>query len=264
MLVFPQLSSGCQVVYPVRKKPAVRTVVNSLSDGRRVVYSDADGAPVEWELRAEGLTLEERQAIEALHNAAGGRLRTFTFLDPTANLLARSEEFDQSAWVKDPLLTLTTGMADPFGGIAAVRVANVGAASQAVRQTLAAPGMFRYSFSIWARAVIGTSMTMQALAGAVVASVVGVTPEWRRYELRAAPGAASNEVSFGIELASGASVDLFGAQVDSQPAASEYKRTGSRGGVYEFARFASDELTVRAEGTDVYSAAIRIVSVKEP
>jgi hypothetical protein len=93
--------------------------------------------------------------------------------------------------------------------------------------------------------------------------VVELTTDWRRYELRAVPGGASDEVSFGIELSSGASVDLFGAQVDSQPAASDYKRTGSRGGVY-LARFLSDELTVRAEGTDVYSATIRIVSVKEP
>ena len=49
-------------------------------------------------------------------------------------------------------------------------------------------------------------------------------------------------------------------QVEAQLAASPYKRTGARAGVYSNARFASDELTVTAQSTDVYDAVIQIVS----
>jgi hypothetical protein len=49
-------------------------------------------------------------------------------------------------------------------------------------------------------------------------------------------------------------------QVEAQLAASDYKMTGTNGGVYSNARFASDRLAVRAQSTDVYDSTIRIVS----
>ena len=65
---------------------------------------------------------------------------------------------------------------------------------------------------------------------------------------------------FGAELDAGASVDLFGMQVEAQRGVSDYKKTGASGGVYADARFAEDELTVTARGTDVFDAVIRIVA----
>ena len=44
-----------------------------------------------WELHASGMTLAEWNAIEALFEATSGMWQTFTFLDPTGNLLAQSE-----------------------------------------------------------------------------------------------------------------------------------------------------------------------------
>ncbi len=58
-------------------------------------------------------------------------------------------------------------------------------------------------------------------------------------------------MTFGAQLGAGASVDLFGMQVEAQLAASDYKMTGAAGGVYSKARFASDQITVTAQGTDV-------------
>jgi len=67
-------------------------------------------------------------------------------------------------------------------------------------------------------------------------------------------------VTFGAELAAGASVDLFGMQLEAEPGVSDYKRTGASGGVYAKARFAEDELAVTARGTDVFDAIVRIVA----
>jgi hypothetical protein len=73
-------------------------------------------------------------------------------------------------------------------------------------------------------------------------------------------GAATTSVTFGAQLDAGATVDLFGMQVEAQPAASAYKMTGESGGVYTNARFVEDALTVTAESTDVYNATIGILS----
>ena len=67
-------------------------------------------------------------------------------------------------------------------------------------------------------------------------------------------------VSFGVTVAAGGSVQLFGMQVEAQMGPSDYKITGAVGGVYPKARFGSDQITVTAQGTDVYDAVIQIVS----
>src|SRR5689334_15235315 len=98
MLVFPQLGTGAAALYPVKKESRLRTVVNTMSGGNSVVYSDPDAARIGWELRAKGLTASEWGAIEALYQAVAGGWGTFTFLDPAGNLLANSEDFGAGAW----------------------------------------------------------------------------------------------------------------------------------------------------------------------
>jgi hypothetical protein len=49
-------------------------------------------------------------------------------------------------------------------------------------------------------------------------------------------------------------------QVETQLGPSDYKITGAVGGVYSKARFGSDQITVTAQGTEVYDAVIQIVS----
>jgi len=71
-------------------------------------------------------------------------------------------------------------------------------------------------------------------------------------------GLITESVIFGAELEAGASVDLFGMQVEAQRGASDYRKTGGTGGVYEESRFAQDELTVTARGMDVFDAVVRI------
>ena len=91
MLVFPQLLTGASALYPVTKTSIQRTVVNTLGDGSTVVFADPDAAATGWELHASGMTLAEWTAIETLFEATSGMWQTFTFLDPTGNLLAQSE-----------------------------------------------------------------------------------------------------------------------------------------------------------------------------
>jgi hypothetical protein len=261
MLVFPQLVTGAAALYPLTKRLVRRTAVNDLSDGSKVMLEDPDAATSDWELRAKGLTETEAAAIEALFDAAAGRWKTFTFLDPAGNLLANSEEFDAPTWSNGPLIQLTPGIADPFGTMRATTAINVGFAAQGVTQVLAAPGTFQYCLSVWAKDPVNSEITLSlSTAGANATKSFAITSQWVRLTLSGSLAQSTEQVTFGVQLAAGTSVDLFGMQVEAQPAASDYKRTGAAGGVRSNARFADDRIRVTAQGTDVYDAVIRIAS----
>lgn len=258
-LYFPQLTTGASALYPVTKTPVQRTVVNTLPDGSTVVFSDPDAAALEWELDAKGMTLAEWTAIEALFQAVSGQWQTFTFLDPVGNLLAQSENFSASAWTNGALIELTTGIGDPLGTTRATRAVNAGSAPLAIAQMLPVPANFEYCLSVWARTVAGSSVTLTIGTAQQTFALSGA---WSRISFSANPEASGMSVTFAVQLAAGASVDLFGMQVEAQLAPSNYKMTTTQSGVFSNARFASDSIAVTAQGTDEYDAVIRIVNTE--
>ena len=62
------------------------------------------------------------------------------------------------------------------------------------------------------------------------------------------------------ELAAGGQVDLFGAQVETQPSAEKYKKSVDRGGVYPSSRFNQDALMFTTTGPNQHSSKIHIIS----
>ncbi len=261
MLVFPQMTTGSVALYPLERKRSRRTVVNRLLDGSSVVYADPDWAEKRWELECVGLSTDEWTAIENLFDLTTGRLGTFTFLEPAGNLLAQSEDFSAAEWDNSALVGVTSGIDDPFGGTGARRVTNLGPTAGDIAQPLAVPGGFQYAVSVWARtSVAGPATLFAATVGGSVERSFDIGTNWRRVIAPVGLGLATESVTFGVRISAGVTVDLFGMQVDAQAGAGGYQRTGPNGGVHSQARFASDVLTVRARGTDVYDAAIRIVS----
>ena len=263
MLVFPQLTTGASALYPLTKSSIQRTVINTMGDGSTVVYADPYGVAVAWELQASGLTAAEWNAIETLFQATSGMWQTFTFLDPTANLLLFSEDFGATAWTNGPLIQLTTGAGDPLGTTRGTTAVNAGQAPGAVEQTLSIPGNFQYCLSIWARSPSGSKVTLtQSTDGGSLTSTLSLTPQWARVAHSGNLQQNTTTVTFGAQLDPGGSVDLFGMQVEAQLAPSDYKPTGASAGVYAKARFAADKITVTAQGTDVYDAVIKIVDTE--
>jgi hypothetical protein len=263
MLVFPQLVTGASSLYPLKKRHRTRTVMNVLGDGRKVAYEDIGAGTVEWELHLTGMTRSEADAIEALFQAVSGRWETFTFLDPAGNLLAHSHDFGNTVWSNGPLIHLTTGIDDPFGGALATRAANVGQSSQSIAQILAVPGNYQYSVSLWARLRGASAVSLTASSGtAQTAFPMALDGTWRRFSVPVGLGQSNTSVTFGVAISAGASVDIYGMQVEAQAGASDYKPTAAQGGVYTSARFGSDALTIKAQGVDIYDAVIPIVAVE--
>ncbi len=263
MLVFPQLVTGASSIYPLKKQHTARTVVNVLGDGQKVIYEDSSAAIVDWELQLKSLTRAEADAIEALFTAVSGQWGLFTFLDPAGNLLAFSEEFGNSVWTNGPLIQLTTGIDDPNAGTGATRAINDGEGSQMVAQVLDVPGNFQYSISVWARTQGGSNATLTGVTTGASANLpIQLNGTWKRFTFTIDLAQATDSVTFGVTLDAGASVDLFGMQVDAQIGPSDYKRTGAGGGVYARARFSTDSVTMKAQGTDIYDAVVRIVATE--
>ncbi len=263
MLVFPQLTTGASTLYPLRKTSRQRSVVNTLGDGSTDVYADPDAASLGWELEAKGLTAAEWGAIETLFEATSGRWQPFTFLDPVGNLIAESEDFGASAWTNGALIDLTTGVTDPLGTTRATTATNAGLATQAVAQTLAVPGNFQYCLSIWARTGNGTNVTLSiSTTGGSATKTFTLGTQWARVSLAVNLAHSTSSVTFRAQIAAGGAIDIFGIQVEAQRGPSDYKQTGTRGGVYANARFGTDNIRVTAQGTDVYDAVIQIVNTE--
>ncbi len=245
MLIYPQLATGALGQFPIVRKRTARTVVNFASDGTRFVYADPAGGALEWRLRYTGLSDGELSALQAFHSAAEGSLNSFTFVDPTANLLSATDDLSNSAWIGAPLLSLTSGVADSLGGNGGWQVVNQGGGVQSITQTINAPAGYLYCLSVYARSAQATGVTLLSGSNRLACSV---GTDWARLQMAQAGDASANSITFGIEIPAGTTLDLFGPQVEAQGSASTYKPSTS-GGVYEGARLADD--TFRFTTTDV-------------
>jgi len=141
---------------------------------------------------------------------------------------------------------------------------NGGGAAESVAQSLNVPGNFMFCLSMWARTDSGSNITlMQTTTGASIGQTFPLSTQWQRISFTGNCGQSTTQVTFAAQLAAGGSVDLFGMQVEAQPAPSDYKQTVDQGGVFAKARFASDQFTVTAQGTDVYDVVVKIIATED-
>ena len=190
-----------------------------------------------------------------------GRLNTFTFLDPTDNLLMWSEEWTNPVWTADPLLQLVTGVQDPLGSTNATQLTNTGQTTQRIMQNIAGASWFQYCFSVYLRSSISSVVQMVASAGGHdLFTVISTGPAWIRAVASGSLAVVQDGLAFGIQLPAGASIQAFGAQVEAQTAAGEYKKTVDLGGVYSNTRFDSDSLTLSTNAPNQNSGTISLYS----
>jgi hypothetical protein len=142
-------------------------------------------------------------------------------------------------------------------------VVNASSGTEAVAQTLAVPGNFHYCLSVWARTDSGTSVTLTiSTTGGNASKTFALGTQWTRVSLAANLAQSTASVTFGAQLSAGGTIVIFGMQVEAQLGPSDYKLTGTSGGVYPNARFGADRITVTAQGTDVYDAVLQIVNTE--
>jgi hypothetical protein len=255
MLVYPQLSSGALAQYPILKRNRQRTVVNTMADSTSIKLADPAGQVTAWQLKYAGLSDTEALALQQFFTATEGSLNAFTFLDPTANLLSWSEQLTNAVWALDPFLSITAGVTDPTGGTSGWLVSNSGAAAQTISQTLSAPGGYVYCFSVYGQSSQDTPVTL--LCG-TASLVCPSDASWNRLALTGTGDPTSQSVVFGVRVPPGATVNIFGLQVEAQAAASLYKPSET-GGVYENANFRDDVFMLTTTDVNRNSAIVNII-----
>lgn len=261
MLYYPQLTTGAVSQFPVKRNVTMRTVANQLPSGFTIRMADQGFQKVQWQLRYSGITDAERSSVESLFEASEGQLNTFTFLDPTANLLAWSEDWTQPVWTADPLLQVAGGVQDPFGNSNGMQLTNTAQTTQQIVQNTAGPSSFVYSFSVYVRSNVPTTVQLVATAsGQTSLTAVLAGNAWTRAITQQSLSVQQDGIGFGVQLPAGAQVDVFGAQVEAQPEAGLYKKTIDLGGIYSSTRFSSDLLTFAADATDQNSCQLGLIS----
>jgi hypothetical protein len=193
------------------------------------------------------LTDEEIGALEAFFASVEGRLLGFTFLDPTSNLLAWTEDLGNAVWQRDPMLTATK-IEDSW------HLANGGAGMQVIAQSIAGPGDYRYCLSVYVRAAQAMDVTLRIASQRAVRHANG---DWTRIVFSANGDSGAESVLFGLEVPAGGSLEVRGIQVEPQSGASVYK-VATQGGVYEDARLSEDSLAVTTTGPNRHSCVVKI------
>jgi hypothetical protein len=261
MIHFPFLNNAVVCQYPLAKVKTFRTIANQMADGSQVKLSVAGSGRVSWELHLGGLSQEEWDSIESFYLGREGSLNTFVFLDPCDNLLCFSEEFGAEVWIKGPGLGLTSGAAGPFEGTTATTIHNQGAAAARLAQILNVPGDGTYCFSVYARGAQNEQIALVRHSDSGDQTrTFPLDDSWNRFTLPGSPGDEAEQVTFGIELEPGATVDVFGAQVECQLGESTYKKTHDKSGIYPNARFEQDSLAVSVDDPDQSSVTVRITA----
>src|ERR1700686_3634854 len=200
MLYYPQLTSGALCQLPVTQRTTIRTVSNEALGGDTVRMADPHDDSMRWQLQYSGLTDAEWASIEQLFEAAEGRLTSFTFLDPTNNLLMWSEDWTKSVWAADPLVQLSTGVADPFGGSNAMQISNTSQTLQRVVQSTNAPSWFQYCVSVFLRSnVPATVQFVLETTGHELLAPIQVGSTWSRAMSAATLATQADGIGFGLQ-----------------------------------------------------------------
>lgn len=253
MLVFPQLLSGAMAQLPLTRETRFRTRRNQMRNGNTVHLADPDFEQRSWDLVLRDLTDTEWQAIEDLYHATRGKIGSFAFLDPGANLLRWSENPAQAPW--SPTGVAIESEPDPFGGLRAAQLPS----GLSVSQSLNAPAGYRYAASAWLRSTAGGAFLRVSDDGAAVREqAVTANGQWTRYAVRYDATSAAETVVLTFGAGSGP-LSIYGAQLEAQTATSPYKRTTERGGVFPNTRFDQDTLVERATAPGKRETRIRLI-----
>lgn len=260
-LFYPQLSSGALAQYPINKTRLFRTITNISPDGNLLLTPDPGSSRLIWSLAYSGLSLVDLQALSAHFAACNGPFHTFTFIDPTDNMLQWSSDLTNTAWHTDSPIRVQGGYADPLGGTSGFLITNLGDAAQQITQTLSVVANFNYSFSVYVTAAQGSSITLiRRGTSASQLSALPIGPAWGRLVSAGQLNDSGTTLTVGISLAAGQQIFLFGPQLEAQPGPSNYRPTTKLSAVYPNSHWAVDELSMTGTAPGLYSTAFAIES----
>lgn len=244
---------------PLSRELAFTTRLNRTPDFTELRAQDQPAPLFRWDLDLGPLSDADFAAVQNFHAARGGAYESFTFLDPLDNLLQWSEDFSQASWQKSSpsQITITFGVADPFGGSAAQTVTNTAGSTNTVSQSIAAnPQGITATGSLWLRGTVTLRLT-DGGSQSFTRTVTAVA--WTRFILTGTFASSGAQMTFAVDFGVGASASLFGAQLVALPGAGAYTRTTTLCGFHPNCAFDARPLTHRVIAPGVNQVKLSIV-----
>jgi hypothetical protein len=138
------------------------------------------------------------------------------------NLLLRSQEFNETAWVKTDTTVSTNNAVAPDGSTTAETLTASAANGTTLQTVTAVAG--DYTFSVWLRRVTGTgNIDISAHSGGTWATQ-SITSSWVRYTVTQTLTAGSQTPGIRI-VASGDAIEVWGAQLEQRSSVTAYTPT---------------------------------------
>lgn len=256
MMWFPQTNGGSLVQFPFTRRRGWRVITNEMESGERITLPDPAAGFIEWKLRYADLSDAEMASLTRLYSDCGGAQRPFSFIDPTANLLAWSEELVRPVWESAGLI-ISAGVNDVLNTNRASSVSNSTGGALSLQQTIPVPGSMMCCLSVWARTA--GSVTVQ-LGRAGSSRSYSVNSNWKRFEFAGRGSEDSVHSAFVLTVPAGKSISLFGFQVECQPFASKYREARAARGIYPETWFSGDDLKVTCDGPGRSSCDLTLIS----
>ena len=253
---FPQVGSGSIAQFPLERARRWRSISNMLENGERISLPDYGTAEIHWDLAYEDLSDAEAGRIQTLFENTQGPGAAFTFIDPLVNLLAWSEDLAQNDWQKGQL-SIAPGAPDPWGGTRGSHLFNGAQGAQSLAQTVSVRGEYVGCFSAWVRS---NSIAVISIVRDSHQSTYAIGPAWKRIQVTGTGIPGQAESTFSLRLEPGQSLDIWGLQVEAQPAPSVYKISGTASGIYPETRFATPDLTIISTGPGRFACRLPLVS----
>jgi len=259
MIYFPQLSSGAVVQLPARPQRHFRTVQTACEDGTVSRWSDVGYRFAKWDLHYVDLSNAETQALLMFFESVEGKLGEFVFYDPIANLVCWSEDLSKPVWQSEAGVSVAVSADRPPIAESASTVSNPTAVGRRIIQSVNIPGPYMATVSAWVKGT-GAISVLRASGGGTESRNVTLHSGWRRVSFSSAIPGGGESSEFGFSIPPASIVTISGVQVDAQPAASPYRRTAARGGVYTNARLDDDALAVTYTADGLASINLRVVA----
>lgn len=254
---FPLVAGAVSVQLPVQRTWRPAQALLTTPGGDWHLRTLPTGESAEWQLKFAGLTAGEAQTLAQFHRDVRGSYHCFRFCDPLRNLLAWSEDPTQGPWTRSGALSIQLVPGTGAGVLQAAQILNLSGSEGLVRQSVGCSPHFAYSVSIKARSDSRSSMGL--LIGGQRSDIT-LSAQWQTFRFTAVPGGGIDQVTFGIAMPAGGSVELAGVMAEFGANSPEYRRSEGRQGLFARARFKDDLLVVSCEQGGSFSAETTVVA----
>lgn len=258
---FPHLNHGTGSQYPIRRTTRYRTVVNANDLTTNLRTTDPGSRRMAWWLRYQGLADSELAALTALFRDTRGPLRSFTYLDPEANLLSHSETLTNAAWQKSAGLSVSVAASNPDVAQSSCQLVSSPGQTAEIYQWLDVPASCRWVLSVYARSATPAQVSLFLRTAADERNrSFTLTSAWKRYSFGDQFWTSGEGLDAGFRMGGGATVEISALQLECQAAPSRYKRSDTQGGIYRDARFSQDTLRVTTLAANCHQISLIITA----